>query len=128
MIHVEKKKEKEIKQTVAEQKKVETPIKKESAKKVEQSVKNSVSKKEVEPEDKFNGLHAYALVIRGKFQAISATKNAIVTARTEETAKNRVKKEYPETTIVSIKRIPDEEGHKILKRVRNKAGIFFEEK
>ena len=128
MIHVEKKKEKEIKQTVAEQKKVETPIKKESAKKVEQSVKNSVPKKEVESEDKFNGLHAYALVIRGKFQAISATKNVIVTARTEETAKNRVKKEYPEATIVSIKRIPDEEGHKILKRVRNKAGIFFEEK
>lgn len=127
MIHVEKKSKKEEPKKVEETKVVKTEKVEPPKKKVEPP-KKPIPKKEPELVDKYNGLHAYALVVRGKFHAVNDTKNAIVTARTEETAKNRVKKEYPDAVIVSIKRIPDEDGHKILKRVRNKAGIFFDEK
>ena len=133
MIHVEKQveknvAEKEVKQKVPAPKKVEKPVEKDAPKKVDTSAKKSVPKKETESEDKFNGLHAYAVVVRTSNKvAPNITQNAIVTARTEETAKNRVQKDYSNLQIVSIKRIPDEEGHKILKRVRNKAGIFFDE-
>ena len=133
MIHVEKKVEKnvvekEVNQTVIEPTKVEKPVKKETSKKVNTLVKKHVPKKEPEIVDKFNGLHAYALVVKTTDKvAPNIQQNAIVTARTEETAKNRVQKEYPSLQIVSIKRIPNEKGHEILTRVHNKAGVFFDE-
>ena len=124
MIHVEKKVETpEVKQPKLESKKVETPVKADVSKPIQ------TQKKVVTEEDSYNGLHAYAVVIQKK-EKVSNTvqQTAIVTARTEATAKNRLQKEYPNVYIISIKAIADEKGHEILKRVKNKAGIFFDDK
>ena len=134
MIHVEKTVEKkENKSKVIDTPTEETikEVKVKEEKVIEKPIKKPIQKKEKEVVDKYNGLHAYALTaMPNNVQngVSNIAQHAIVVARTEETAKNRIQKEYPNLKIMSLKRIPDVEGHKILKRVRNKAGIFFEEK
>lgn len=118
MLHVKKEEKKEVKQV---EQKVVKPVEKE---KVNPKVEKNV-KPEPEKEEKYNGLHAYELLyFTNKDHLQGATQQrAYVVARTEESAKNRVETEFSMWKIVRLTRIKDEEGHKIISKVK-KAGVF----
>lgn len=118
MLHVKKEEKKEVQQP---EKKIVKPVEeKKVAPKVEKKVKP-----EPEKEEKYNGLHAYEVVyFTNKEHTQGAVQQrAYVVARTEESAKNRVESEYSMWKIVRLTRIKDEEGHKIISKVK-KAGVF----
>ena len=122
MIHVKKTSMKKEVEKLVEKKaneKVVESVSETTDVKAEETEKRVKEKKEPIIEERYNGLHAYTLTYMQK----NVAKKAFVIARTEETAKNRVKNELSDITQVILKRIPDEEGHKIIKKAR-KAGIF----
>ena len=121
MIHVKKTTMKKEAEKLVE-KKVTEPVAKSVAPTKEEKIvesKPTKEKKEVVTEETYNGLHAYSLTYMQK----NVVKKAFVIARTEKSALHRVNNELSGISNVQIKRIADDEGHKIIKKA-GKAGIF----